>query len=101
MIIRIFSAKVQPGKQSEYESLLKDEAIPGLSEQHGLISLHVGVPIPETPDEFVIITFWQDLESLQAFAGESWLKSFVLPGEEHLVMQSEVHCYNSLPQQST
>jgi len=100
MIIRIFSAKVHPGKQAEYESLLRDEAMPGLLEQHGLISLYVGVPIPETPYEFVIITLWQDRESLQAFAGQSWLKSFVLPGEEHLVMQSEVHCYNSIPEKA-
>ncbi len=96
MIIRVFRAKVQPGMQADYEKLLRTEAIPGLSEQPGLVALHVGTPIPQTPDEFVIISIWNDLESLLTFAGDSWLQSFVLPGEVDIVKESSVYCYTDL-----
>ena len=96
MIIRVFRAKVQPGMHAEYDALLQNEAIPGLSDQPGLIALHVGTPIPQTPDEFVVITLWKDLKSLQDFAGDQWLESFVLPGEEHMVKESTVNCYTNL-----
>jgi heme-degrading monooxygenase HmoA len=96
MIIRVFRARVQPGMQAQYEALLRNEAIPGLSEQAGLVALHVGTPMPQTPDEFVMVSIWTDLASLKAFAGEHWMESVVLPGEAQMVKEAAVHVYTGL-----
>jgi heme-degrading monooxygenase HmoA len=96
MIIRVFRATVQPGMQAAYEKLLREEAVPEISEQSGLVALHVGIPIAQTPDEFVIVTVWKDLESLEAFWGKSWLQSIALPDEAQLVKASSVQGYTTL-----
>jgi hypothetical protein len=44
MIIRVFRPTIRPGKQSEFESFLRSEAIPLVSRQSGLVAQHVGSP---------------------------------------------------------
>jgi catechol 2,3-dioxygenase-like lactoylglutathione lyase family enzyme len=96
MIIRIFRAQVQPGMQAQYEALLRDEAIPGLSEQAGVVAVYGGKSIPQSPDEFVMVSLWNDLTSLKAFAGEHWMESIPLPGEEHLIKESVIHGFTRI-----
>jgi hypothetical protein len=41
MIIRVFRPTIHPGKESEFESFLRDTAIPLMSQRSGLVA-HVG-----------------------------------------------------------
>ena len=38
MIIRVFRPTIHPGKESEFESFLRNEAIPLVSRQSGLVA---------------------------------------------------------------
>jgi len=38
VIIRVFRPTIHPGKESEFESFLRDEAIPLVSRQSGLVA---------------------------------------------------------------
>ncbi len=42
MIIRVFSPTIHPGKEEEFESFLRDTAVPLVSRQAGLLAQHVG-----------------------------------------------------------
>ena len=48
MIIRVFRPTIHPGKESEFESFLRETAIPLMSQQSGLVAQHVGKP-PSRP----------------------------------------------------
>jgi hypothetical protein len=41
MIIRVFRPTIHPGKESEFESFLRDTAIPLVSQQKGVVAQHV------------------------------------------------------------
>ena len=85
MIIRVFRPTIRPGKESEFESFLRDTAIPLVSQQSGLVAQHVGRPRDSSSTEFVYVTVWEDVESIRAFAGERWQEAVIAPDEEHLL----------------
>ena len=44
MIIRVFRPTIHAGKEAEFESFLRDTAIPLVSQQKGVVAQHVGRP---------------------------------------------------------
>ena len=90
MIIRVFRTKVKPGTHEQYEALIQERVVPLMLRAPGLISLHIGCPLDDPPEEFLLMSVWQDLASMRAFVGPRWREAFVLPGEEHLVLHSIV-----------
>ena len=79
MIIRVFRPTIHPGKESEFESFLRDTAIPLVSQQKGVVAQHVGRPRDPSSTEFVYVTIWEDAESIRAFAGERWQEAVIAP----------------------
>ena len=77
MIIRVFRPTIHPGKESEFESFLRDTAIPLVSRQKGVVAQHVGKPRDPSSTEFVYVTVWEDAESIRAFAGERWQEAVI------------------------
>ena len=53
MIIRIFRPTIYPGKESEFESFLRNTAIPLVSQQSGLMAQHVGKPRDPSSTEYL------------------------------------------------
>src|SRR2546421_7410909 len=96
MIIRVFHVQVQPGMRGDFERFLREVAIPKLQAQAGLLQLHVGTPMEETPDEFAVILMWKHLASLQAFTGPQWREAVILPEEALLLKSTRLHHYQSL-----
>ena len=77
MIIRIFRPTIYPGKESEFESFLRNTAIPLVSQQSGLMAQHVGKPRDPSSTEYLYVTVWENVESIQAFAGERWEEAVI------------------------
>jgi heme-degrading monooxygenase HmoA len=96
MLIRVFHARVQPGMGSEYERFIREKTLPLLRQLPGLVALHIGTPQAETPDEYVMVSVWKDVASLQAFTGPNWREAVVLPGEAHVFKEMTVHHYEAL-----
>jgi heme-degrading monooxygenase HmoA len=94
MIIRIFRPTIHPGKEAEFESFLRDTAIPLVSQQSGIVAQHVGRPRGSSSTEFVYVTVWEDEESIRAFAGESWQEAVITPEEEDLLMETCIKHYD-------
>lgn len=95
MIIRVFRAIVQDGMQDEFKQFFLNQAVPHVSSQAGLIRLSVGLPMPSTPNEFLMVMFWKDLESVKGFAGSDWEKAVILEDERHLIKEVHVHHYEN------
>ena len=94
MILRVFRARLKPGARQAFEQLCYNVSIPLMRAQSGLITLHVGRPLPEQPDEFVLVSVWEDLDSLKAFVGDTWNHPLILPGEAMLVEETTVQHYD-------
>ena len=93
MIIRVFRPTIHPGKEAEFESFLRETAIPLVSQQSGVIAQHVGKPSDSASTEFVYVSVWEDVESIQAFAGERWQEAVIAPEEEHLLKDTWIGHY--------
>ena len=94
MILRVFRARLKPGARQAFEQLCYDVSIPLMRAQPGLVTLHVGRPLPEYPDEFVLVSVWKDLESMIAFVGDTWDHPLIPPGEAMLVQETTVQHYD-------
>jgi heme-degrading monooxygenase HmoA len=93
MIVRVFRARVRPGKQAEFEAKVRELSIPLVKAQRGLVAFYSGRPMKSSPDEFVMVTIWESMEHLQAFAGDDWDHSVIPEPERPLLKESFVHHY--------
>jgi heme-degrading monooxygenase HmoA len=96
MIIRVFRPTIHPGKEAEFESFLRDTAIPLVSRQSGLVAQHVGRPRDPSSSEFVYVTVWEDEESIRTFAGDRWQEAVIAPEEEELLKATWMGHYEVL-----
>jgi quinol monooxygenase YgiN len=85
MIVRIFRAKIREDKVTEFKRMVQDQSIPWLEKSAGMLGYFPGEPFGENAQEFVMVTLWRDLESLQAFAGDDWSTPVVTEDEAPLV----------------
>jgi heme-degrading monooxygenase HmoA len=76
VIIRGSRPTIHPGKQREFEALLRDTAIPLVSRQAGLLAQHAGRPRDPSSTEYVYVTVWD---------------------EEHLLKDTRIGHYEVLP----
>jgi len=96
MIIRVFRPTIHPGKEAEFESFLRDTAIPLVSEQSGLVAQHVGKPRDPSSTEYLYVTVGEDAESIKAFAGQRWQEAVITPDEEDLLKDTWIGHYEVL-----
>jgi heme-degrading monooxygenase HmoA len=96
MIIRVFRPTIHPGKEDEFESFLRDTAIPLVSQQSGLVAQHVGKPRDPASTEYLYVTVWESVESIRAFAGERWQEAVIAPDEENLLKDTWIGHYEVL-----
>jgi hypothetical protein len=88
---------LKPGAEAAFERLMRDEAIPLLRGERGLVSLHVGTQA-QTADSptFVVVSIWRSQAALEAFMGPDWQVPIELPGEADLVQDMRLDSYTSL-----
>jgi len=92
-IVRVFRAVVKLGKEDEFKSFFIDDAVPIVRKHKGLVSVQVGFPREETPQEFLMITTWTSVEALAEFSGANWREAVIDPREEHLLTEASVEHY--------
>lgn len=93
MIVRVFRAVVNDGKQSEFKNFFLNKARPYVEMQEGLVSLFIGLPSDPSPCEFLMVMYWEDIKSIKRFAGEDWDKAVILEEERHLLKEVYLHHY--------
>jgi transposase len=93
MIIRIFRARLKPGKLAAFARFYEDYGRQMIRSAPGCLAERAGPPARRR-DEYVIVSVWQDLESLKAFAGENWQEAIILPGEAVLLLSASVQHFD-------
>lgn len=93
MMIRIFRVEVPAPLHAEFETGFLRISVPHVQAAPGFVSLSVGRPTRWAPNEFVMISVWQDEAALRAFAGEDWNQAVIPAGMEKFVAACQVHHY--------
>lgn len=94
MIIRVFRARLKPGKRAVFERLCRTVSFPVMRVQEGCLTVTIGEPAAQRPEEFVVVSVWRDLERLKAYVGEQWREAITLPGEADLLEFARVEHYD-------
>jgi len=87
MIIRLFHARVRPGKQAEFKKVLEILSLPNVQARRGMIAFYPGQPLGSGGDEFVLVTVWKNLKGMEAYSLDEWART-IIP-EEALPLLSD------------
>jgi heme-degrading monooxygenase HmoA len=93
MIIRVFRATPRAGKGPEFEQKARSLSVPLVKKQKGLLAFFPGKPLRRSDAEFIMITVWDSLESLKAFAGSDFTAAVIPPEELPLIESTSVEHY--------
>jgi len=77
MIARIWHGSTKPEDADAYESMLKPELLPGLSQVPGFRGSYLLRRPKGDEVEFITIILWESLEALKTFAGPDYEVSII------------------------
>jgi quinol monooxygenase YgiN len=95
VIVRVFRARVHPGKEDEFERFLIATGVPMVTAAEGCTHVTTGKSRWTEQPEFVVVTHWRSIAALQAFAGPDWRQAVIEPEEEHLLAQVSCDHYET------
>lgn len=95
MITRIFRVSGLEELQEEFEPLFHSTSLTVFEGASGFLSAQIGKPTQDTPGEYVMISIWENIDSLKQFAGENWNKAHIPAGMDRFVSKCWIHNYSS------
>ncbi len=102
MIARIWRGRTRAEDYEAYTQFLKRRAIPDYAGTEGFIKYIFLRQLKDGEGHFVLITFWQDVESIQKFAGEDYERAKYYPEDQDYLLEFEekVEHYEVFAEQS-
>ena len=61
MVVRVFRARIHPGKEAEFERFVMGTGVPLVTEQAGCSQVRVGKNRWSDQPEFVVVTHWDSI----------------------------------------
>lgn len=95
MIVRIVSGRVTPGREGQFNRLLRDQ-VPILKAQPGLVYVKVARQILPDGERIILIEEWADPRRVHAWAGPDLSRPRLLPGATELLEEVDVQHYEAL-----
>jgi heme-degrading monooxygenase HmoA len=89
MIVRMWHGKVPTSKAQAYREFLNARAIPDYQSVEGNVSVHILERREGDVTHFITLTFWKDLESIKAFAGEEVETAKYYPEDKEYLLEFE------------
>ena len=71
MVIRIFQITINPEYRKEFKRDFTSISINTVKNHKGLVSCYIGGPAKWKPDDYLMVTHWEDEASLKEFAGDN------------------------------
>ena len=87
VIVRIWEGKVPKEKADAYEKFLIERAVPDYKSVEGNLGVHILRRDEGEVARFKIITFWKDLDSIKAFAGEDYERAKYYPEDKDFLLE--------------
>ncbi len=79
MIIRIFQVTIHPEYREDFERDFQTISVDTVKNHEGLLACHIAGPTQWNPDDYVMVTYWKNENSLAAFAGKNWNQTVIPP----------------------
>ena len=89
MIVRMWHGTVPASKAGAYREFLKTRAIPDYQSVEGNLSVHILERSEGAITHFIALTFWKDMDSIKAFAGEEVAVAKYYPEDEEFLLEFE------------
>ena len=89
MIVRMWHGKVPTSKAEAYRDFVNERAIPDYQSVDGNISVHILERKEGDITHFITLTFWKNLESIKAFAGEDVETAKYYPEDKDFLLEFE------------
>lgn len=96
MITRVFIAEVKPELAKEFEEKFRTISVALVKSQEGLISLKIGRPATADSNSYVMISVWEDTDSIKKFAGENWNEAVIPSGMERFISSCRVYHFKRI-----
>ena len=96
MIIRVFRARIHPRKEDEFERFVRETGVPMVEAQPGCTQVTWGRNHWSSQPEFAVLTHWDSLAALEAFAGPRWQEAVIEPDEAHMLAELSCHHYETV-----
>ena len=87
MISRHWKGVVRPGQADAYVRHLQTDTFPGLARIHGFIRASILRREVDAATEFQIVTVWDSLRAIEAFAGKD-VETAVVPAHVRAMLSS-------------
>lgn len=85
MTSRLWHGWTTPANADAYETLLRNEVLPGIHRVHGFKGAQVLRRDVKDEVEFVTITLFDSLDAVREFAGETYEVAVILPEAHRLL----------------
>jgi quinol monooxygenase YgiN len=95
MVIRLFHAKVRPGKKDDFKKVLELLALPAVQARKGMIAFYPGQPMGAKSNEFVLVTVWKDQKKMDSLSLDEWARMIVPEEALPLLEEWRVDRYQS------
>jgi quinol monooxygenase YgiN len=82
MILRIFRVEIDPSTRSAFEAGFRSLSVDAVRRAPGNLSCEIGMPTRWAPNTYSMISRWQDVDALVAFAGPEWNTPVIPAGVE-------------------
>jgi heme-degrading monooxygenase HmoA len=95
VIVRVFEAELVPGADEAFATALGDD-IAAARSQPGLVSIRWGRRITGDQVHVIVVSEWNDLDSVRAWLGPGYLSPRYAPGEAALLANAHVRHYEGV-----
>jgi heme-degrading monooxygenase HmoA len=85
----MWHGRVPTSKAQEYREFTIARAIPDYRSVEGNLSVHILERAEGEVTHFITLTFWKDLESIKAFAGEEVERAKYYPEDKDFLLEFE------------
>jgi heme-degrading monooxygenase HmoA len=89
MIGRIWHGRTKIEDYESYTKFTKKRAIPDYKNTKGFIKMIFLRNISDNAAHFILITFWENIESIKNFAGEDFEKAKYYPEDKNFLLEFE------------
>lgn len=89
MIVRMWHGRVKTSKAQAYREFLNARAIPDYRSVDGNLSVHILERVEGDVTHFITLTFWRDMDSIRAFAGETVEAAKYYPEDKDYLLEFE------------
>jgi len=89
MIVRMWHGKVPASKANEYAEFMKERAAPDYGSVDGLQKLLFLRKDRIDVTDFLLVTYWDSMESVKQFAGDPPEKAKYYPEDDQFLIEKE------------